>query len=167
MSWFALLAPLFFLAALFAMLVVAKRLAPRSPPTPDPVGLRTVARFSYEGGDPASLMDAIAKALEEASVETSPWRWDREGCYVECTHGTARFQVDLYVYGETSLFVNGVSTESPLLGPPIDGEGTRKVLRAIDGALRAHPKVRELRWRRREIDQSGGEGQHSTPFDDG
>jgi hypothetical protein len=167
MSWLALLAPLFFMLALVGMLAVAKRLAPRSPPSPDPVGLRTVARFSYESGDPASLMDAIARALEEASVETSPWRWDREGAYVECSFGTARFQIDLCVYGETSLFVNGVGTESPILGPPIDGEGTRKVLRAVDGALRSHPKVRELRWRRREIDAVGGEGQHSAPFDDG
>lgn len=167
MSWFAFLAPLVFMAALLGMLAIAKRLAPRSPPRPDAVGLRTVARFSYEGADPASLMDALAKALEEASVETTPWRWDREGCYVECTYGTARFQVDLYVYGETSLFVSGVGLDAPIVGPPVDGEGTRKILRAVDGALRAHPKVRELRWRRREIDAVGGEGQHSAPFDDG
>jgi hypothetical protein len=166
MSWFMLLLPLFFMAALVAMLHAAKRLAPRKPPSPDPVGLRSVARFTYEAGDPASLMDAIAKALEDASVETTPWRWDREGCYVECTYGTARFQIDLYVYGETSLFVNGLSSETPILGPPVDGEGTRKVLRAVDGALRSHPKVRALRWRRREIDAVGGEGQHASPFDD-
>jgi hypothetical protein len=167
MSWLALLAPVFFVFALFALLALAKRVSPRAPPTPDPVGLRTVARFSYESGDPASLMDALARALEEASLETSPWRWDREGAYLECSFGTARFQIDLTVYGETCLFVSGVGTESPMLGPPVDGEGTRRVLRAVDGALRTHPKVRELRWRRREIDAVGGEGQHSAPFDDG
>lgn len=166
MIWLLLAVPVFF-AVLLVLVAVKNKLAPAPLPTPDPVGLRTVARFSYEGGDPAGLMDALAKALEEASIECSPWRWDREGAYVECGVGTTRFQVDLYVYGETSLFVQGVGTTGTIIGPPIDGEATRKVLRAIDGALRAHPKVRELRWRRREIDAVGGEGQHSAPFDDG
>lgn len=166
MIWLLLAIPIFF-ATLLVMVAVKNKLVPPPPPAPDAVGLRSVARFTYDNGDPASLMDAIARALEAASVECSPWRWDREGAYVECGIGTARFQVDLYVYGETSLFVSGVGTGPALLGPPLDGEATRKILRALDGALRAHPKVRDLRWRRREIDAVGGEGQHSAPFDDG
>lgn len=166
MIWLLLALPIFF-ATLLALVAIRNKLVPPPPPQPDPVGLRSVARFTYENGDPAALMDAIAKALEAAGVETSPWRWDREGAYVECGVGTSRFQLDLYVYGETSLFLNGVGQGGAMIGPPPDGEITRRILRAVDGALRAHPTVRELRWRRREIDAMRGEGQHSTPFDDG
>ncbi len=166
MIWMLLAIPVFF-AMLIVLVAVKNKLVPPPPPAPDPVGLRTVARFSYEGGDPSSLMDAIARGLEEASVECSPWRWDREGAYVECGVGTTRFQIDLFVYGETSVFLQGVGTAGAILGPPLDGDATRRILRALDGALRSHPKVRELRWRRREIDAVGGEGQHSAPFDDG
>ncbi|GAB4199591.1 MAG: hypothetical protein OHK0013_09830 [Sandaracinaceae bacterium] len=166
MIWLLLALPIFF-ATLLALVAIRNKLVPPPPPVPDAVGLRSVARFTYESGDPAGLMDAIGEALESAGVETSPWRWDRDGAYIECGVGTARYQLDLYVYGETSVFLSGVGTAGAMMGPPPDGEVTRRILRAVDGALRAHPSVRDLRWRRREIDAAGGEGQHSSPFDDG
>jgi hypothetical protein len=165
MPWFLLTLPLF-IAGIWIGIAVLKKLSPPPPPEPDPVGLRTVARFFHEGGDPASLMDAVSEALEQKGFEVNPWRWDREGCYVDCTHGTTRFHLNLAMYGETTLMVTGYDAHQLPVGPPLDGTPTRTLLRALDGALRAHAKVRDLQWKRRELHLTQQEGSHQTPFDD-
>lgn len=166
MSLLAAFAPVLFLLALVAGAWIVRRLHPPPPRSPDAEGLRSVARFSHRGSDPAGLMDALASALEGSGFAVEPWVFSRDGCVLACSREGDRYRVVLELFGEVTLLVHGVIDELPYLVAPSASETTRALLERVDGVLREDPRVRRLRWLRREASALPREAPSERPFDE-